>query len=249
MIQGQGGDVIEIGNRSMAAAAAVQVEGNVAAKPVGALFSPRGTNRAPAFSQLCADAAACQRCPTMVGRPRILSPANGGPGARVIFIGEAPGRLGGDRTGVPFSGDQSGRNFERLLAAANLTRREVFITNAILCNPRDERGRNRGPSRQELASCGDLLARQLAVIAAPVVVTLGAVALKALDALAAHGLQLREAVGQAMPWQGRLLVPLYHPGPRAQLHRSFALQHDDFTTLGKLVRSSKEGTFSPRDAF
>lgn len=230
MIQGRRGDVLEVGNAS--AVTTALVEGNATAKPMRAFPLVPRADRLTAFSQLCADATACQRCPTMVGRPRILSPANGGAGARVIFIGEAPGRLGGDRTGVPFSGDQSGRNFERLLAAANLTRAEVFITNAILCNPRDERGRNRGPSRQELASCGDLLTRQLALIAAPVVVTLGAVALKALDALAAHGLQLREVVGQAVSWQGRLLMPLYHPGPRAQLHRSFALQHDDFTTLG-----------------
>lgn len=185
----------------------------------------------------------------MIGRSRILGPANGGPGARVIFIGEAPGRLGGDRTGVPFSGDQSGRNFERLLAAAGLTRMEVFITNAILCNPRDAQGRNRGPSRDELASCSGLLARQLGVVTAQVVVTLGTVALKALDAVAAHGLQLREAVGQPVPWQGRLLLPLYHPGPRAQLHRSFALQRDDFMALGQLVQSLGEGTFAPHRAF
>ena len=201
------------------------------------------------FSQLCADAAACQRCSTMAGRQRVLSPANGGPGVRVIFIGEAPGRFGGERTGIPFSGDRSGQNFERLLAAAGLTRAEVFITNAILCNPRDGQGRNRGPSRQELAACGDLLMRQLALIAAPVVVTLGAVSLKALDALAAHGLQLSEAVGQVVPWQGRILMPLYHPGARAQLHRSFATQHDDFGALGQLVRSLEEGTFTPHTAF
>ncbi|HEY8598592.1 MAG TPA: uracil-DNA glycosylase [Thermomicrobiales bacterium] len=185
----------------------------------------------------------------MIGRSRLLSPANGGPGARVIFIGEAPGRLGGDRTGVPFSGDQSGRNFERLLALAGLTRMEVFITNAVLCNPRDAQGRNRGPSRRELAACGELLGRQLAVVGAPVVVTLGAVALRAVGALAAHGLQLREAVGQPVPWQGRLLLPLYHPGLRAQLHRPFALQRDDFLALGQLVQSLEEGTFAPNHAF
>lgn len=213
MIQGGRGDVIEIGNSSTVATALV--EDNADTESVRGCPSLLSANRSIAFSQLCADAAACQRCRSMNGRPRVLSPANGGPGARVIFIGEAPGRLGGDRTGVPFSGDQSGRNFERLLSAANLTRAEIFVTNAILCNPRDKRGRNRSPARKELASCGDLLSRQLAVITAPVVVTLGAVALKAVDALAAHGLQLGEVVGQAIPWQGRLLVPLYHPGPRA----------------------------------
>jgi len=150
---------------------------------------------------------------------------------RVIFIGEAPGRFGGERTGIPFSGDRSGRNFERLLAAAGLTRAEVFITNAILCNPRDGQGRNRGPSRQELAACGDLLMRQLA-----------------LDALTAHGLQLSEAVGQIVPWQGRILMPLYHPGARAQLHRPFATQHDNFGVLGQLARSLGEGTFAPHTA-
>ncbi len=160
MIQGRCCDVIGVG--ADAAAAALPVK-NVASTELGqTTFARRPTpsaDRLAAFSQLCADAAACQRCPMMVGRPRLLSSANGGPGARVVFIGEAPGRLGGDRTGVPFSGDQSGRNFERLLVAAGLARAEVFVTNTILCSPRDERGRNRGPSRQELASCGDLLAR------------------------------------------------------------------------------------------
>jgi uracil-DNA glycosylase family 4 len=172
----------------------------------------------------------------MAGRRRVLSRANGSPGALVLFIGEAPGRLGGERTGIPFSGDQTGRNFAALLAEAGLAREQVFITNAILCNPQDERGRNRGPAREELAACRDFLTRQLALVDAPLVVPLGAVALEALDAVAAHGLRLREAVGRPVPWQGRTLVPLYHPGPRAQLHRPFAMQREDFAALGALAR-------------
>lgn len=171
----------------------------------------------------------------MAGRRRVLSAANGRPGTAVIFVGEAPGRRGGERTGVPFSGDQTGRNFARLMAEAGLGRDEVFITNAILCNPRDERGRNRPPARDELAACQGFLARQLRVIDAPIVVPLGAVALAALDRLAPHGLRLREAVGGAYPWYGRILAPLYHPGPRAQLHRPFAAQCADFRRLGALV--------------
>lgn len=187
------------------------------------------------FNALCAEAAACVRCPAMVGRRRVLSVANGRPGARVLFVGEAPGRLGGERTGVPFSGDQTGRNFALLLEAAGLTRAEVFITNAILCNPRDTRGRNRPPGRDELATCQDFLVRQIAVVDAPLVVSLGAVSLAALGALASHGLRLREAVGRPIAWAGRMLVPLYHPGPRAQLHRPFATQLADFAALGGLV--------------
>ena len=207
------------------------------------------TERAERLARLCADAAACQRCPTMAGRRRVLSVANGPLDARVIFIGEAPGRHGGERTGVPFSGDRSGRNFEALLAVAGLTRAEVFVTNAILCNPRDPAGRNRGPSRQEVTNCRTLLARQLALVTAPVVVTLGTVALRAVGALTAHGLQLREAVGRATPWRGRLLLPLYHPGPRARLHRDLAQQRADFGALGVLVRSFDAGTFAAGDTF
>ncbi|MGN6700229.1 MAG: uracil-DNA glycosylase, partial [Thermomicrobiales bacterium] len=171
--------------------------------------------RSSLFDRLCAEAADCQRCPAMAGRRRVLSRANGSPGALVLFVGEAPGRLGGERTGVPFSGDQTGRNFAVLLTEAGLAREQVFITNAILCNPQDERGRNRGPAREELAACRGFLARQLALVDAPLVVPLGAVALAALGALAPHGLRLRDAVGRPRAWQGRLLMPLYHPGPRA----------------------------------
>ena len=37
-----------------------------------------------------------------------------------MFIGEAPGRKGADQTRVPFSGDQSGKNFDRFLASIRL---------------------------------------------------------------------------------------------------------------------------------
>src|ERR687884_619030 len=98
------------------------------------------------FASLAAEAAACRLCPAMCGRRAVLSEHNGKPGARVMFIGEAPGRQGGDRTRVPFSGDQSGRNFVRFLSSINLTREEIFITNAALCNPRKGTGANRKPT-------------------------------------------------------------------------------------------------------
>lgn len=204
--------------------------------------SPHASRPTP-YASLCAEAQACALCPTMAGRRRVLSEANGRPGAAVCFVGEAPGRRGAERTAIPFSGDQSGRNFAALLACAGLSREQIFVTNAVLCNPQDDGGRNRPPSREELANCEGFLARQLQVIGAPIVVPLGAVALAALDVLAPHGLRLREAVARSVPWRGQLLFPLYHPGPRAQLHRSFDLQRADFAALGDLARSVQAGTF------
>src|SRR5438046_3124119 len=97
------------------------------------------------FAQLVQTVQACRLCPRMEGRTRVLGPANGPMSARILFVAEAPGRFGGDRSGVPLSGDRTGRTFTELLGAAGLRRDEIFITNAVLCNPRDHAGRNDRP--------------------------------------------------------------------------------------------------------
>ena len=190
---------------------------------------------AAAFACLVETAQGCRVCPRMEGRRRVLGAANGPLSAAVCFIAEAPGRLGGDRTDIPLCGDQSGRNFERLLAAAGLDRSSVFITNAVLCNPRAESGVNRPPSKSELQNCSGWLRAQIALVDAAIVVTLGAVALAALHRIERHGLTLRGDAGRSVPWNGRLLVPLYHPSPRAGLSRSYADQDEDFRRLGELL--------------
>lgn len=194
--------------------------------------------------RLVADVQACRRCPAMEGRRRVLGPGNGRLEARVLFVAEAPGRLGGDRTGLPLTSDQTGRNFARLLERAGLRRDEVFVTNAALCNPRTAAGLNRPPSSLELARCREHLRRTLDLVAAPMVVALGSVALRQLGAVEPHGLTLREDVGRVVAWRGRRLVSLYHPGPRAQIHRPFGRQMDDFTILLEVCRSGESPTSS-----
>ena len=113
------------------------------------------------FEQLVAEAAGCTRCPAMCGRSAVLSKLNGSPQARIMFIGEAPGRKGADRTRVPFSGDQSGANLDRFLGSIGLKREQIFITSAALCNPRRESGANRKPTQKELANCSNFLRRTI----------------------------------------------------------------------------------------
>jgi uracil-DNA glycosylase family 4 len=191
--------------------------------------------RAAAFALLVEEAQACQVCPRMAGRTRLLSAANGSVDARVCFVAEAPGRLGGDRTAIPLCGDQSGRNFERLLAEAGLDRESIFITNAVLCNPRAG-NRNAPPSSREIQNCARFLRATVELIQPEVVVALGAVALRALAQIAPHGLALATDVGRAVPRHDRWLVPLYHPRPRAQHWRGFPLQVEDFRGLGAFLR-------------
>jgi DNA polymerase len=168
----------------------------------------------------------------MCDRRAVLSELNGALDARVLFIGEAPGRCGGDRTRVPFSGDQSGRNFARFLASINLAREQIFITNAALCNPRKASGANRPPTKVEINNCSQFLRRQIEIINPRIVVTLGAVSLEALKAIEYHTFALRGSVGQIHKWNGRLLVPLYHPSPQVLAsHRREPLQVEDYKSI------------------
>src|SRR5579872_1859340 len=104
----------------------------------------------PQFDDLVADVQACRVCPRMCNSRRVLSRSAGPLNAVIMFIGEAPGRLGADESGLPFHGDKAGHNFEALLRHVGLSRYDVFVTNAVLCNPRDTAGNNAPPSRQEL---------------------------------------------------------------------------------------------------
>ena len=197
-----------------------------------------GELRGARFAALTAETASCTRCPAMCGRAAVLSGLNGPLSARVMFIGEAPGRKGADQTRVPFSGDQSGKNFDRFLASINLRRRDIFITSAALCNPRTESGANRKPSKAELTNCSDFLRRTFEIIEPALVVTLGSVALEAIRTIRQHDLILKECAAKIHNWNGRVLVPIYHPSPQVLAsHRREAEQLQDY----KVVKRALEG--------
>jgi len=115
---------------------------------------------------------------------------------------------------VPFSGDLSGKNFERFLASINLPRSEIFITSAALCNPRKDSGANRRPTAGEVRNCSSFLRRTIDLVDPSVIVTLGGAALDALKLLHYHEFNLRDDAASIRTWNGRLLVPLYHPSPQ-----------------------------------
>jgi DNA polymerase len=133
-------------------------------------------------------------------------PGDGAIPAAICFVGLAPGRLGGDRTGIPFSGDRSGDLLRRMIHKAGL--RDVFITNLVRCNPRDADGRNRDPDRAEIANCRAHLESELCLVRPRIVACLGRIA-------------WRELAGRAIPFvpqrphlvhaNGLDLYPMYHP--------------------------------------
>ncbi len=187
------------------------------------------------FEMLVENAGRCDLCRRMQGRTRVLSEKNGNIDSKVVFVGEAPGRLGADRTQVPFHGDQAGQNFERLLSVAGLAREEVFITNAILCNPRDEKGNNVAPTREEVRNCSLHLIILLEIIQPELVIPLGQCALRALHMIEAHQIELQRDVRKPVKWSKYTVLPMYHPAPRATIHRSITNQERDFSLLGEIL--------------
>lgn len=188
------------------------------------------------FDELCNKVRFCTRCPRMEESARVLSRAAGPLSAPIMFVGEAPGRLGADASEIPFHGDQAGHNFEDLLAFVGLNRSEVFITNAVLCTPRSDTGNNATPNRSEVLNCQGYLREQIDLVRPRIVATLGSVALEALNQIEPHGLALSQHVRTIHAWFGRKLIPLYHPGARAILHRSRANQRSDFQFLADQFR-------------
>jgi|SRR5579863_72380 len=199
-------------------------------------------NRSVSFDKLAEDVRSCLLCERMCDSSRILGRSSGDLSALLMFIGEAPGRLGADDTSIPFHGDKAGENFERLIAQANISRYDFFITNAVLCNPKDEKGNNATPTRHEVANCSKFLSRQLEIIQPRIVVTLGGQALQALRQIEDHSFELSVDVRKAKSWNGRVLIPLYHPGQRAMLHRSFLNQLADY----RFVAEQYQGLAKPR---
>ncbi|CAN5764305.1 hypothetical protein BH23CHL2_BH23CHL2_01620 [soil metagenome] len=173
----------------------------------------------------------------MDGQIRVLSRKNGPLDAGVMLVGEAPGRLGAGQSGVPFSGDESGRRLDRLIDAAGWERSDIFITNAVLCNPLDDHGRNRPPRQAELTNCRNWLSSQIDVVDPLLVVALGAVALNSLGRIEQHRLTVRDSDSKPVRWLGRYLAAAYHPGARAAIHRPFTAQIQDFERLGVWFRS------------
>lgn len=181
-----------------------------------------------AFDILCQTVQSCLKCERMCDSQRVLNRSGGSLNAEIMFIGEAPGRLGADNSGIPFHGDKSGHNFEELLEFAKIDRSKIFVTNAVLCNPKDESGNNSTPTKQEVYNCSTNLEQQIKILNPKIVVTLGAVALESTRHISSHNLILKDHVRTSNKWFDRILVPFYHPGQRAMMHRSFANQRSDY---------------------
>jgi uracil-DNA glycosylase family 4 len=129
-----------------------------------------------AFRELERRIVHCSICPTLVGCRTRPVPGEGSVPAHIMFIGEAPGRFGADKTGVPFTQDRSGLLFRRVLSALAVLASEslsYYVTNAVKCLPADTAGRNRTPTTSEIKNCSNHLKREIDFVRPRVIVPLG----------------------------------------------------------------------------
>lgn len=143
----------------------------------------------------------CKRCELGQTRANLVF-GTGNPHARVMFIGEAPGR-NEDLSGVPFVG-AAGHKLDALLEHAGLTRDEIYIANVVKCRP----PKNRNPKPDEIQACSPFLREQIRSVWPDVIVCLGNFASQWVLKTDRGVTQLRGQLYQ----QGHFVVcPTFHP--------------------------------------
>ena len=162
-----------------------------------------------ALQELHTEVRACPLC--VLSRTRTLAvPGDGNPAARIMIVGEAPGK-NEDEKGLPFVG-AAGQLLNQLLDSVGLRREDAYITNIIKCRPPG----NRDPLPEEVKACSGYLDRQVEIIRPAVILLLGRHAVQRL----LPGLDGISRVHGTLVERGdRAYVPLYHPA--AALYNGF----------------------------
>ncbi len=154
---------------------------------------------------------------------------DGDPGARVMFVGEAPG-ADEDRIGRPFVG-RAGQLLDKMIVAMGLSRAEVYISNVLKTRPPN----NATPTLEEAALCLPYLLDEIDAIRPEALVTLGLTATRAL-------LQTEESMGRMRGhW-----TTLTHPQTKSQVavmptfHPAFLLRQYTDENRGKVWSDLKQ---------
>lgn len=157
--------------------------------------------RLPSLKAIEKSVAKCTRCRLHKTALNPV-PGEGNPKAGLVCVGEAPG-ANEDQTGRPFVGP-AGNLLNKILAAVDLRREDVFICNVLKHRPPG----NRNPLPDEVAACSPYLVRQLELIKPKVIVAFGSFAAQTLLETKAPIGKLRGVVHQ---YHGIPLVVTYHP--------------------------------------
>ena len=143
----------------------------------------------------------CQLCPLGATRTKFVFGV-GNPNADLMLIGEAPGR-NEDLQGEPFVG-RAGQLLDKILAAIELSREEVYIANVLKCRPPN----NRDPLKSESDTCQPYLKQQIELIKPKLIWALGRVSGAW---LLGEDLALKDMRNKSYIYNGIEMMVTYHP--------------------------------------
>lgn len=179
-------------------------------------------------------------CPSLEAESRQLVRGYGDPDADIVIIGEAPGQEE-DAIGEPFVG-RAGQLLDSMLASAGLSRqRGIFITNYVKRNPTklspSGRKSNRPPTEAEKSAYRPYMERELGILGARAVITLGAHS----TSLFIPGIKRLvdvKGVPHEVAIDGRLtlIVPQYHPSYAIRDSNKEPLLREDFLKAVELIQ-------------
>jgi uracil-DNA glycosylase family 4 len=167
----------------------------------------------------------CTRC-TLHRTRRNLVFGEGSTGAKLVFVGEAPGEEE-DKQGRPFVG-RAGQLLTKIINAMGLKREEVYICNILKCRPPG----NRNPKEDEIATCEPFLLKQLEAINPEIICALGTFAAKTLLRTESPISAIR---GKFHDYHGRKLMPTYHPAYLLRNPDAKKLVWDDVQKIMKIL--------------
>ncbi len=199
----------------------MQIPGHVNQKP-----------REVSLDEIRAVVGDCHACPLGETRTHLVFGC-GNPHARVMFVGEGPGR-NEDLQGEPFVG-AAGHKLDALLGYAGLTRDEVYIANVIKCRPPS----NRNPRPEEIEACAPYLREQIRSVWPDVIVCLGNFAAQFVLRTQAGVTSLRGNLYQV----GHFVVcPTFHPAACIYHEQWEPLLIQDLQLVGQWLRENPPAT-------
>ena len=137
-----------------------------------------GESREERLEELARQVAVCTRCDLALNRTNTVF-GSGDPHSPLMLVGEGPGE-NEDATGLPFVG-RAGKLLDDILAAVDLTRQDVYLTNIVKCRAAVEEGgrlKNRQPRTGEIRACNPYLQGQMEAIKPKIILCLGGPAAK-----------------------------------------------------------------------
>lgn len=158
--------------------------------------------KAAALKALRDEIGDCKRCKLSKGRTTIVF-GEGNPDARLMFIGEAPGREE-DLQARPFVGD-AGMLLTRLIEKMGFKRGDVYITNIVKCRP----PMNRDPYDDEIERCRSFVEKEIEIINPEVIMCLGRISAQIL--IGYKGVKMTTIRGNFFDYKGIPIMPTFHP--------------------------------------